>query len=85
VVSTRRKLVLLARAWAQAGWIKTRSLQPEPLLAIRFLIDGCQADVLARNQAQFFPNRAMPQRVEWVFGLLERLENAKRERVGLVA
>jgi phytoene synthase len=79
VVSTRRKLVLLASAWAQASWITTRAAQPAPLPAIRFLIDSCQADVWARSQA-FFPNRAMPQRVEWVFGLLERLEVAKRAR-----
>jgi phytoene synthase len=82
VVSTRRKLVLLASAWAQAGWIKTGAHDPVPLQAIRFLLEGCQADVLARTQS-FFPNRAMPQRVEWVFGLLERLENAKRERKGM--
>ena len=82
VVSTRRKLVLLASAWAQAGWIKTTGQNPAPLQAIRFLVEGCQADVLARAPS-FFPNRAMPQRVEWVFGLLERLENAKRDRKGL--
>jgi phytoene synthase len=80
VVSTSRKLVLLARAWAQASWITTRTVQPAPLAAIRFLIAGCQEDVLERKRQSFFPNRAMPQRVEWVFGLLERLENAKRER-----
>jgi phytoene synthase len=80
VVSTRRKLVLLATSWAQASWITTRSEQPAPLAAIRFLIAGCQEDVAERKRQAFFPNRAMPQRVEWVFGLLERLENAKRER-----
>lgn len=80
VVSTARKLVLLASAWAQAGWITTRAQHPAPLAAIRFLIDGCQEDVAERQRQAFFPNRAMPQRVEWVFGLLERLENAKRER-----
>jgi phytoene synthase len=80
VVSTSRKLVLLASAWAQSGWITTSSDQPAPLPAIVFLIDGCHADVRARTRDQFFPNRAMPQRVEWVFGLLERLENAKRDR-----
>jgi phytoene synthase len=80
VVSTRRKLVLLASAWTQSGWITTRTEQPPPLPAIAFLVDGCTAE-LARTQAQrFFPNRAMPQRIEWVFGLLERLENAKRGR-----
>jgi phytoene synthase len=80
VVSTRRKLVLLATSWAQASWITTRTDPPAPLAAIRFLIDGCQADVAERQRQAYFPNRAMPQRVEWVFGLLERLENAKRER-----
>jgi len=79
VVGTRRKLMLLASAWAQAGWITTRGAQPAPLQAVRFLIEGCVADERARAQA-FFPNRAMPQRVEWVLGLLERLENAKRDR-----
>jgi phytoene synthase len=83
VVSTRRKLALLASAWAHAGWIKTGAQQPAPLPAIQFLIDGCQADIPSRDPTQFFPNRAMPQRVEWVFGLLERLENAKRDRKGL--
>jgi phytoene synthase len=78
VVSTTRKLVLLATAWAQAGWITTRADQPPPLPAIAFLVAGCAAEMEARSRLKFFPNRAMPQRVEWVLGLLERLENAKR-------
>jgi phytoene synthase len=80
VVSTTRKLVLLASAWTQAGWITTRTDQPPPLPAIAFLVDGCAAETAERARQKFFPNRAMPQRVEWVFGLLERLENAKRGR-----
>ncbi|NVO05107.1 MAG: phytoene/squalene synthase family protein [Rhodoferax sp.] len=81
VVSTRRKLVLLASAWTQAGWVTTRPNQPPPLPAIAFLVDGCATEMAERARQKFFPNRAMPQRVEWVFGVLERLENAKRGRV----
>jgi phytoene synthase len=80
VVSTRRKLVLLASAWTQAGWITTRSDQPQPLPAIAFLVDGCAAELARRQHQQYFPNRAIPERIEWVFGMLERLENAKRGR-----
>jgi phytoene synthase len=80
VVGTTRKLVLLASAWTQAGWITTKADQPPPLPAIAFLVEGCAAEMEARARLKFFPNRAMPQRVEWVFGLLERLENAKRGR-----
>jgi phytoene synthase len=80
VVSTTRKLMLLAGAWTQAGWITTRPDQPPPLPAVAFLVDGCAAEMEARARSRFFPNRAMPERVEWVFGLLERLENAKRGR-----
>jgi hypothetical protein len=43
-------------------------------------VDGCAAEMEERARLKFFPNRAMPQRVEWVLGLLERLENAKRGR-----
>jgi phytoene synthase len=82
VVSTTRKLVLLARAWTQAGWITTRAKQPPALAAIAFLVDGCAAETEARKRQAFFPNRAMPERIEWVIGLLERLENAKRVRKG---
>jgi phytoene synthase len=80
MVSTKRKLVLLASAWTQAGWITSKAEQPPPLPAIVFLVDGCAAAMAERARLRFFPNRAMPQRVEWVFGLLERLENAKRGR-----
>jgi phytoene synthase len=80
VVSTTRKLVLLASAWTQSSWITTRPDQPPPLAAIAFLVDGCTAEKEARARQKFFPNRAIPQRVEWVFGILERLENAKLGR-----
>ena len=82
VVSTRRKLVLLASAWTRAGWVTTQGLQPQPLAAIRFLVEGCMQALHQDVDKDYFPNRAMPQRVEWVLGLLERLEGAKQRRLG---
>ncbi len=83
VVSTTRKLVLLAGAWTQAGWIRAAA-QPSPALpAIAFLVEGCTASLAARDDAAAlasgFPNRSLPQRVEWVLGLLERRERERRE------
>jgi phytoene synthase len=87
VVSTGRKLVLLAGAWTQAGWIRTAA-QPRPgLPAIGFLVEGCHAHLTetqdlseAAALAVGFPNRSLPQRVEWVLGLLERRERERLER-----
>lgn len=81
VVSTARKLVLLAAAWAQAPWIRTPLVTPTPLAAIDHLVRDCQQPSVSRKLAGvFFPNRAMPQRVAWVMDLLERREDARRLR-----
>ena len=77
VVGTPRKLVLLAGAWAQAGWIRQQPRPPEPLPAIAGLVAGC-AGQNSRAPSIGFPNRAMPQRVAWVMDLLERREHARR-------
>ncbi len=77
VVGTPRKLVLLAGAWTQAGWIRTQASPPAPLPAIAFLVEGC-AGGRPRGATPGFPNRAMPQRVEWVLDLLERREHLRR-------
>ena len=78
VVSTTRKLVLLASAWTQASWIRMAETPPETLKAIQYLAQQCQ-DISASSQyaGAYFPNRAMPQRVAWVFDLLERRENER--------
>jgi phytoene synthase len=78
VVSTTRKLVLLASAWTQASWIRMAEKPPETLKAIQYLAQQCQ-DISASSQyaGAYFPNRAMPQRVAWVFDLLERRENER--------
>ena len=80
VVSTRRKLVLLATAWTQAGWIYTQRQPAQPLKAIEFLLCPDVLNANERDRPMNFPNRAMPQRIEWVLGLFERLENERRGR-----
>jgi len=79
VVSTTRKLVLLAAAWTQVKWIYVNAQQPSPLEAIRFLVDEQHLKISVHDTPSYFPNRDIPQRIEWVIGLLERLEN---ERMG---
>ncbi|MFM8610957.1 MAG: phytoene/squalene synthase family protein [Burkholderiaceae bacterium] len=99
VVGTRRKLVLLASAWTQAGWIYAQPNPPAALAAVEFLLQGCAGDALAPeaagaqgargaqgaslqrglSTATGFPNRAMPQRIEWVINLFERRESARLE------
>jgi 15-cis-phytoene synthase len=80
VVSTRRKLVLLATAWTQSGWIYAQRNPVQPLQAIAFLIAPEVLNADERMRTLNFPNRAMPQRIEWVLGLFERLENERRGR-----
>ena len=80
VVSTRRKLVLLATAWTQSGWIYAQRNPVQPLPAIAFLIAPEVLNGDERMRTLNFPNRAMPQRIEWVLGLFERLENERRGR-----
>jgi len=79
VVSTTRKLVLLASAWTQVRWVYTNSQQPEPLKPIQFLVEDCESKSNERNNQKYFPNRDMSQKIEWMMGLFERLEN---ERIG---
>ena len=84
VVSTGRKLLLLVGAWTQAGWLRAQATPLAPLPAIAYLVDGCAAygEASAARAGTGFPNRALPQRVEWVFGLLERREHARLQRGG---
>ncbi len=84
VVSTTRKLMLLASAWTQAGWLRAQAVPLEPLEAIAYLVDGCAPHdgAMASRVGAGFPNRGLPQRVEWVFKLLERREHEKLQRGG---
>lgn len=82
VVSTGRKLVLLAGAWTQSHFIYMPARTPPPLAAIAPLVHGCtsgQAPSRASGQG-WFPNRAMPQRVQWMLELFERREHERLQR-----
>ena len=78
VVSTRRKLLLLVSAWTQAGWIYADPSPKAPLEAIAFLTTPLSHSSAAVGTPSSFPNRAVPQRIEWVLGLFERLESERR-------
>ena len=82
MVSTGRKLVLLASAWTQARFIHMPAQTAPPLAAIAPMVEGCsaQAQTQQRSSPGWFPNRAMPQRVEWMFDLLERREHERLRR-----
>ena len=80
VVSTTRKLMLLACAWTQVHWIRVSEHTPEPLAAILGMVQGCRDVTPLTGQKAYFPNRAMPQRVAWMFDLLERRENERLNR-----
>jgi phytoene synthase len=80
VVSTGRKLVLLAGAWTQAHFIYVPTQSRPALAAVQELVDGClSCTPHAPSRAGWFPNRAMPQRVAWMLELFERREH---ERMG---
>ena len=83
VVSTTRKLMLLASAWTQVHWIRVADHSPAPLAAILGLVQGCQAATQQTAKPAYFPNRAMPQRVAWMLDLFERRENERLDRNAL--
>ena len=80
VVSTTRKLMLLASAWTQVHWIRVADHSPAPLAAILGLVQGCQAATQQTGKPAYFPNRAMPQRVAWMLNLFERRETERLDR-----
>ena len=83
VVSTTRKLMLLASAWTQVHWILVSEHIPAPLPAIVGLVQGCQAITQQPGSVAYFPNRAMPQRVAWMLDLFERRETERLDRNAL--
>ena len=83
VVSTTRKLMLLASAWTQVHWIRVADHSPAPLAAIVGLVQGCQSAAQQTGKPAYFPNRAMPQRVAWMLNLFERRETERLNRNAL--
>ncbi|NBS07866.1 MAG: phytoene/squalene synthase family protein [Betaproteobacteria bacterium] len=83
VVSTTRKLMLLASAWTQVHWIRVADHHPAPLAAIVGLVQACQTATQQSGHKAYFPNRAMPQRVAWMLDLFERRETERLDRNAL--
>lgn len=78
VVPTSRKLVLLACAGVQSGWVGRPSGLTPPLAAIAYLVDHCCDGQAGAGPAP----RSVTQRVEWMLELFERLEAHKIEQRG---
>jgi phytoene synthase len=84
VVPRSRKLVLLACAGVQSGWVSRRPPVVPPLAAIAYLVEHCHAsaEVLASGEAM--ASASINGRVAWMLDLFERLEAqrlAQREGV----
>lgn len=73
VVPTARKLVLLASASVQSGWLGATSKVTPPLAAIAYLVDHCDTGAQAL-EAGTAAARPLGQRVVWMLELFERLE-----------
>ena len=80
VVSTTRKLMLLASAWTCVHWIRVSEQRPEPRVALLDMVQKCRDAAPLTGQKTYFPNRSMPQRVAWTLELLERRENERLNR-----
>lgn len=77
VVPTSRKLVLLACAGVQSGWVGRPGVPVPPLAAIAYLVEHCGS---AEEAAGGAAARSLSQRVEWMLTLFERLEAQKLEQ-----
>jgi phytoene synthase len=81
VVSGKRKLWLLARAWLQSRWVTVQRQQPQPLAGIAYLVEQCQlsAEALAYEPAML----SKPPRIESMLSMFERLEMQRRQSSGI--
>jgi phytoene synthase len=78
VVSTQRKLWLLAVAWMQSRWVSVQRQQPQPLAGIAYLVEQCQLS--AANDAGMDPSVKKPPSLENMLMMFERLEWQRIER-----
>lgn len=78
VVPTSRKLVLLACAGVQAGWVGRPDVPAPPLAAIAYLVEHCGG--ATEDGGHGTASRNLSQRVEWMLTLFERLEAQKIEQ-----
>jgi phytoene synthase len=81
VVSGKRKLWLLARAWLQSRWVSVQRHPPQPLAGIAYLVDQCQFNLPTdHDMAMVLPK---PPRLEAMLNMFERLEMQRRHEAGL--
>jgi phytoene synthase len=81
VVSTARKLALIARAAAVALKVpESPAVSLSPVPAIAFLVDVVSRDrrPVASHKPWTVPHRSFDQRVEWMVDLFARLEQRER-------
>lgn len=83
VVPRSRKLVLLACAGVQSGWVGRSPTQLPPLAAIAYLVDHCHASAQALAVSETSTSVAVNGRVAWTLDLFERLEVHKLEQLEL--
>ncbi|WP_291012643.1 phytoene/squalene synthase family protein [Hydrogenophaga sp.] len=77
VVPRSRKLVLLACAGVQSGWVSRRPPVVPPLAAIAYLVEHCHASALALSDGEAMASASINGRVAWMLDLFERLEAQK--------
>ena len=79
VVSSTRKLALLAQSKLQAHWVAAERTAAPPLAAIRYLIEGCDsAELVLPSTVKLASQRSMSEKIEWLLSLSERLEFERR-------
>jgi len=81
VVPRARKLVLLACAGVQSGWVGRDQVQVPPLAAIAYLVDHCHATACDLAAGETAGSAAVNGRVAWMLDLFERLEVHKLEQL----
>lgn len=80
VVPTSRKLVLLACAGVQSGWVGRPGVPAPPLAAIAYLVEHCGGSHGTSAAADASPLRSEIGRVGWMLDLIERLEQQRMEQ-----
>jgi phytoene synthase len=80
VVPRSRKLVLLACASVQSGWVGRRPVHVPPLAAIAYLVEHCHASLRASAHQEAALSAPIEGRVAWMIDLFERLEAQKLEQ-----
>jgi phytoene synthase len=81
VVSGKRKLWLLVRAWVQSRWVSVQRHQPQPLAGIAYLVEQCQLSAQAVTDMEL--SLPKPPRIESMLNMFERLEMQRRQSAGM--